>query len=620
MGFTVRTAATVAAAREQLAQEWPDLALLDFNLPDGTALDLAETAHQQRPNFPLILLTGTPLTPEQRHELAPRFRSILSKPMHLAELRQAIDGILQAAPMPATLTALDFVERTPARPVSLNTMHYGSNAMIQILKIAAGVLIGISVLAAFGFFFLGIPLPWKPSEAGAASQPPPARELKRIEIVKEQPNTLMLPAEVRRSLGILRGGKDMLAVAKVPTQARPLVLPGSTALDPSRINRIRARFAPAEVVEIKKTTVPLNPAISTNKTIDRELRPGDEVKANQDLATFYSADVGNKKSDLFEAIVQLRLDQIILDQAEKGGSALPMVFVLTARRNVDTDRSAVRRAKNTLKIWGIPDEDIAAIEKEANDANLKDGKREAKEDADWNKNHDYWGRVVLKAPDSAVIVERNVSKSEIVVDNTINLFTLAKTDQLIVRANCPEDDLPEFYRLKPEQMRWTIQTVGANPVKGIEGSIDEIGWFIDQNQHTALITGYINNPGGKIRAGQFISATVHLPPPEDVVEIPIDALVEDGKQSIVFVQTDAAKEYYTMRRVVVTNRFEKTAFVSSLSIADDQQLTADEMEQGLLLRQPLKANEKVLLTGVLELKAALEEQKAKSEREQDTKK
>ena len=102
-------------------------------------------------------------------------------------------------------------------------------------------------------------------------------------------------------------------------------------------------------------------------------------------------------------------------------------------------------------------------------------------------------------------------------------------------------------------MRWSLQTVGALP---IEGPIEEIGYIIDANQHTAVVKGYIDNPDGKLRAGQFVSATVNLPPPPDVVEVPLTALAEDGKQSFVFVQPDPAQPRYTMRRVQVTHRFQ----------------------------------------------------------------
>ena len=65
-----------------------------------------------------------------------------------------------------------------------------------------------------------------------------------------------------------------------------------------------------------------------------------------------------------------------------------------------------------------------------------------------------------------------------------------------------------------------MQTVGAGSAAGLSGTIDEISYIIDPNQHTAVIKGYVENPGKHIRAGQYVTATVNIPPPDDVVEIP----------------------------------------------------------------------------------------------------
>ena len=83
-------------------------------------------------------------------------------------------------------------------------------------------------------------------------------------------------------------------------------------------------------------------------------------------------------------------------------------------------------------------------------------------------------------------------------------------------------------------------TVGVESTGGLTGTIDEIGYLIDPNQHTAVIKGYVENPGKRIRAGQYVTATVNIPPPDDVVEIPTDSLVDDGLQTLVFVQPDPA--------------------------------------------------------------------------------
>ena len=437
--------------------------------------------------------------------------------------------------------------------------------------------------------------------------------------------TLQLPDDVRRSLGIAQGGgEDALAPAREPKRTRPLVMPGTTALDPSRIMPIRARFAPADVVSITEVEDKPQP-VDSMKPDTHELRPGDEVRPSMELATFYSPDAGNKKNDLYESVIQERLDKIILDKAEAASGVLADIYIWTARRNYDTDRSNVRRARNTLLTWGIDRKEIEAIEKEAREVPILEGRRPEVPEEDWAKAHEKWARVVLKAPDfkgteTAVVVERNVAKGEIVIDTTTRLFTLAQVDQLMVVVNCPEDDLPALYKLRDARMKqgarvkWAIHTVGADPVVGIEGTVAEFGWLIDPNQHTAVVKGYIPNPGGKIRAGQFASASVELLPPEGVVEIPIDALVEDGRQSVVFVQADADKHQYTMHRVDVVSRFEKTAYVRSTDVEPktdkEREQAEEEHRQGLLPKKPLTAKDKVLTAGVLELKAAVLDKEA----------
>jgi cobalt-zinc-cadmium efflux system membrane fusion protein len=128
-----------------------------------------------------------------------------------------------------------------------------------------------------------------------------------------------------------------------------------------------------------------------------------------------------------------------------------------------------------------------------------------------------------------------------------------------------------------------------------------------------VIKGYIDNPGDKLRAGQFVTATVNLPAPPDVVELPLTALAEDGKQSFVFVQPDPSQPRYTMRRVYVSHRFEKSAFVRSRLTPAQRKLTPEEAALGMQPRQPLKPGERFITNGVLELRAALEDKESKAE-------
>jgi cobalt-zinc-cadmium efflux system membrane fusion protein len=479
------------------------------------------------------------------------------------------------------------------------------------------VVLALAALAVLGGYFFGVQLPGlsNPNQNKEASAEKNESPAPGVSLVKGKSHTLNVPQEVRTVLGIRRGNQDVLAVARVPTTMRPLVLAGSTALDPTRLARIRARFAPCRVVGIGQIH---DFSTKTGQTEFRELRPGDRVRKGDVLGTFYSVDVGSKKNDLLDALVQLNLDQKILDDAEKHREAVPEVFLRTQERAVQGDRNAINRALNNLEVWDIPQDEIDALHEEAKkiaadknawfktrEGRWVKGEKQGSNNDPAKKEENPWGKVILRAPFDGVIVERNLHVDEMVVDNTVNLFQIADVSRLLVIANAPEDELPTLEALFLSERRWSVRTVGASSATGLPGTIDEIGYLIDPNQHTAVVKGYVQNPDQRIRAGQYAAATVEVPPPCGVIEIPTDALIDDGRQSLVFVQTDPAKPQYTMRRVQVTHRFDKRVFVRSTAFPKEEQRTAQEAEEGLLPREPLKPGERVLQTGAGELKAAL---------------
>jgi membrane fusion protein, heavy metal efflux system len=469
----------------------------------------------------------------------------------------------------------------------------------------------LAVLTVFAVASGAVKLPWQTTAPEGAA--PPRKEALCVELVAESQNSLLVPEEVRKSLGIRKGNVDQVAVAEQPTRTRPLVMPGSTALDPARLIRVRVRFAPAEVVEIGRINDP-HSSPGHVPPLRRELQAGDPMKKGDLLAVLFSVDVGNKKNDLFDALSQLRLDEEVLKRAEARAAAVPEVFLLNAHRNVQTDLNAVNRAENTLKTWAIAEEDIQAVRDEAKNT-VTDQDRRAK----GKDRLRQWARVELKAPDDGFIIEQNVALHETVVDNTTNLFQIAKVDPLIVLAAVSEDDLPALQKLRSQSqnlIEWTVRTVGAEPMTGL---VDDIGYLIDPNQHTAVVRGHIPNPNGLLRAGQFVTATVELLPPKDVVEVPISALVEDGKDSIVFVQTDPDKPIYTLRRVQVTNRFDRTAYVRSVPVSKNEERSPEADSQVSRPEEPLREGERVLTVGALELKTALTNKLSESAKPEELK-
>jgi membrane fusion protein, heavy metal efflux system len=480
--------------------------------------------------------------------------------------------------------------------------------VLKSFKAAGLIALGLIVLAGLAVAMGAVRSPWRAARDDAP-MPPANTSDSRVTLVPGRPHTLVVPEDVRRGLGIRQGNRELIAVARRPTRTQPLVLPGSTLLDPTRLFRIRARFAPspssAEVVQIAQ--VPEDASHSGQpQTVFREIRSGDWVKKGDLLAVFHSVDVGNMKSNLIDATYQLELDQQILDKALAKREVVPEVFLLQAQRAVQGDINTINKTVNTLKTWGIPEPDIQAVRDEAEEVKKRQGQHDPKKEA-------LWARVEIRAPDDGVIIERNVALHEIIADNTTVLFQIAKVDRLFVTAFCPEDDLPALEALPTAQRRWTIHTVGSAPVQGF---IDDISYLIDPNQHTAVVKGHIDNPHAALRGGQFISASVDLPPPAEVVEVPVDAVVDDGQQSVVFVQTDPKDhpDQFTMRRVELTERFDRTVFVRSKPFRKGEERTAEEAELGLLPREPLRPGERILQTGVGELKATLLDREAQPDK------
>ena len=85
------------------------------------------------------------------------------------------------------------------------------------------------------------------------------------------------------------------------------------------------------------------------------------------LAIVWSRELGEKKSELVDALSQQRLDTATRDRlasiAKTG--AIPERELKELERAVETDRVAVSRIRRTLQTWRITSKDVAEVEAEA---------------------------------------------------------------------------------------------------------------------------------------------------------------------------------------------------------------------------------------------------------------
>ncbi|HEV3236555.1 MAG TPA: response regulator, partial [Gemmataceae bacterium] len=414
-------AGSVAQALQEAEQHPLRLALLDLCLPDGDGVELADSLRSQHADVPLILMTAYPLRLQEHPEMAGKFTHVLTKPLDLHRLRGAVDEALgerspakllhAAKPVPAAVSDAPHSEpKVSAKSGKRDKERRFPVHSGNIFKSVAVGLVILFLLAGVGSYLLGVPIPGLGNNGKDKVNKDPSPPALGVSLVKDKPHTLEVPEDVRTVLGIRKGKQDLFAVAQEPAMMKPLMLAGSTALDPTRLARIRARFAPCRVVEIGKV-----PYFSrkSGQTEFRELQPGDHVQKGEVLGIFYSVDVGSKKNDLLDALVQWELDQEILDDYKKKPEAVPKVLWDTQVKAVQGDRNAINRALNNLEVWDIPQDEIDALRAEAKklsadkDAWFKtregrwargekaptDGKTDPN-----SRNENPWGRVTLRAP------------------------------------------------------------------------------------------------------------------------------------------------------------------------------------------------------------------------------
>lgn len=384
------------------------------------------------------------------------------------------------------------------------------------------------------------------------------------------------------------GGIRTVEVRK-PTHARVLELRGQLNFDPNNLVYVRARF-PGQVIEL--ATVEQTNALSTSlMTVKRTVAFMDKVTKGQRLATLWSKDLGEKKSELVTALIRFRTNTLRLERLNtleaKGGTAGGAVRDI--RQAVEEDETNIEKTRMTLLSWRLSKDEIAKVEAEADRIQREHGKRSLDVENDW-------AQVRIEAPIDGTIVEKNVVEG-MLVDTDADLFAIADLTKLRAMLHVYEEDLPELQKLE-QPTPWLIRVASRPGAPSIPSTIDQLGDVIDPNEHMALAFGTVDNTAGDLFAGQFITATVELPQEPDLVEIPTRALIEDGIESVVLVRIDPEKHQFAARRVKVARRYHDVVYVR-------ERLSAEEKQQGL---EELRVGDVVVAAGALELKAAMEAQ------------
>ncbi len=580
--YAVRRIADRGEVLSLLEQE-ARLAILDLPEMDAETLAFVRDLHT-RAGKPLLVLMTDPS--QIAGQLEPAVR-LLDRPPQLEQLQAALNAAL-AEPTPPTLPSPPPTGRVRRRLVSL--------VGAVVLAVAAAVLIGP---------MLGVP-----------GMPNLIERFLKKDDTSERPSS--------ESVTLLSGRTDafelpddVVATMKIPKahriekSARPRTqtFSGTLAFDPDRLVRIQSLF-PGKIVALG--AVDGKPIDETKPASLRGtlLANGNRVDVDHPLAVVWCSTLGDRKSDLVDALSQNSLDTENLKYIEANPNIAP-VTLRAAERMQQNSRIAVEKAERALLSWSVSDKEMAEIRAEAARIIERKGKRDPDAERIRQKN---WARVEIHSPIKGVVVEKNVVPGNI-IDSTQDLFKIADLTSLAVYVHVYEDDLPELQKLQkryePGLIPWRLYSTLDTPKRPIASpGIKRLSPIVDPNQHTSIAVGFADNRDRRLSVGQFVTAEVDIPPPPDVVSIPVGALDEDGETSHVLVQLDPDHHRYALRRVRVLQRFLDFAYVSS-------KLSDSDRASGLT---ELKPGELIITGGAVQLKPALEEAQARAKAQAKAKK
>ncbi len=143
--------------------------------------------------------------------------------------------------------------------------------------------------------------------------------------------------------------------------------------------------------------------------------------------------------------------------------------------------------------------------------------------------------VNVPAPISGVVVAQNVtdaSAAGMAYAGTSNLLTIADLSQVWIICDVYENDLPKVQLGQRAQVH-----LAEYPDRVLTGRVSDIGPILDPTTRTAKVRMEVPNPGGILRLGMFVTATIQSRARTARAVVPAAAILHLHDRDWVFVPT-----------------------------------------------------------------------------------
>ena len=221
---------------------------------------------------------------------------------------------------------------------------------------------------------------------------------------------------------------------------------------------------------------------------------GAQVERGAPLAGLYSPELLTARAELL--------------QAKQSAARLSDGALSGARAAAD---SAVKAARERLRLWGLSEAQVRALEQDAADDPV----------------------ITIPAPISGTVLERHVQQGDYVETGT-PVFTVADLSVVWVQLKAYESDLPWIHSDQS-----VLFTVDALPGETFEGHVAFIDPVLSSRARTANVRVEVSNEAGLLKPGMFaravVKASVTDPDGTPPLLIPASAPLITGTRAVVYV-------------------------------------------------------------------------------------
>jgi cobalt-zinc-cadmium efflux system membrane fusion protein len=338
-------------------------------------------------------------------------------------------------------------------------------------------------------------------------------------------------------LAVLLGGCWPEAGAVTPSQ--PLKDPDTVRVSIDQLHQLRTDVVEPFAFRVQKAAIgqiAFNEDASTivltpfSGRVTRLIaRVGDVVKRGDPLFEIDSPEVVQAQTDLIAALhgvekvkSQLALAKSVLDRqtglfADKATSRRELDQARTDHATAESDfktaEGTLQAARNRVRvIVGRDATEVERVERERIVNPL----------------------VTVNAPIDGTVIARKVGPGQYVRSDAGDaLYGIADLSTMWLKANVPEVDIP-FVRVGQSiEVR-----VAALPERVFHSRITAIGAASDASTRRVMVRSEMPNPDGALKSEMFASFKIAIGDGEPAPSIPVDALIWQGEQAVVWVERE----------------------------------------------------------------------------------